>query len=330
MLAAEIEHFLGLGDAADERAGNATASEQQAEGGDGKRLRRRPDEGEVAVAAEQVDVSVYVVIGGDGVEYEVEAPGVLLHLVGIAGNDGFVGAEAERAFLLVWRSGEDDYMGSERLSKLHTHVAQAAEADYANFHAFGDAPAPHGRVGGDASALERCGPGGIEVGRDAQDKVFFDDNALGVPPIGDASEVLVRGVEGEDHVRAELLKAGLALGAGAVGVDHAPYRSKVTGLELGDGGADLGDAADDLVAGDDGIDSGHKAGKLVTDMVEIGVADSAEQDVDLNIVFGGIAPLDRVGGKPRCRTRSGVSFGVVHGFYPPIGFDSALNQLCYG
>ena len=32
MLAAEIEHFLGLGDAADERAGEAAASEEKAEG----------------------------------------------------------------------------------------------------------------------------------------------------------------------------------------------------------------------------------------------------------------------------------------------------------
>jgi hypothetical protein len=134
------------------------------------------------------------------------------------------------------------------------------------------------------------------------------------PPIGDASEVLVRGVEGEDHIRAELLKAGLALGAGAVGVNHAAYRSKVTRLELGDCGADLGDAADDLVAGDDGIDGGHKAGKLVTDMMEIGVADTAEQDFDLHVVFGWIAPRNRGGGKRRCCTRSGVSFSVVHRF----------------
>ncbi len=56
----------------------------QGEGRDGERLLRRADEGEVAVAAEQVDVGVDVVLGGDGVEDEVEAAGVLLHLVGVA------------------------------------------------------------------------------------------------------------------------------------------------------------------------------------------------------------------------------------------------------
>ncbi len=78
-----------------------------------ERLLRCADEGEVAVAAEQVDIGVDVVLGGDGVEDEVEAAGVLLHLVGIAGDDDLVGAEAERVLLLVGRGGEDDDVGSE-------------------------------------------------------------------------------------------------------------------------------------------------------------------------------------------------------------------------
>src|SRR5208337_66853 len=68
MCAAEIEHLLGLGDAADERAGETMASEQKAHCSDGERLRRRADEGEVAVAAEELDIRVNVMIGGDGVE----------------------------------------------------------------------------------------------------------------------------------------------------------------------------------------------------------------------------------------------------------------------
>ena len=101
VLAAEVEHLLGFGDAADGRAGETAAAHDQAEGRDGQRLLRRADEGDVAVAAEQVDVGVDVVIGGDGVEDEVEAAGVLLHLVGVAGDDDFVGTEAERVFLLA-------------------------------------------------------------------------------------------------------------------------------------------------------------------------------------------------------------------------------------
>ena len=119
-------------------------------------------------------------------------------------------------------------------------------------------------------------------------------------------------VEGEGHVRAELLEAGLALGAGAVRVDHAADRGEVAGLELGDGRADLGDAADDLMARDDRVDGGHDAAPLVADLVEIGVADAAEEDFDLHVVFGWIAPRDRGGGQRRCRAGGGVGFRVVH------------------
>ena len=57
------------------------------------------------------------------------------------------------------------------------------------------------------------------------------------------------------------------------------------------------------MAGDAGIDSRHAA-PLVTDLVEVGVADTAVQDFDLNVVFAWIAPRDRGGGKRRCRTCS--------------------------
>ena len=54
VFAAEVEHLLGLGDAADGRAGEAAAPEDQAEGGDGERLLGRADEGDVAVAAQKL------------------------------------------------------------------------------------------------------------------------------------------------------------------------------------------------------------------------------------------------------------------------------------
>jgi hypothetical protein len=62
--------------------------------GEPERLLRRADGGHVSVAAERVDVGVDVVDGGDGVEDEVEAAGVLPHLVGVAGDHDFVGTQA--------------------------------------------------------------------------------------------------------------------------------------------------------------------------------------------------------------------------------------------
>jgi hypothetical protein len=96
---------------------------------------------------------------GDGVEDEVEAAGVLLHLVGVAGDDDLVRAEAERVFLLAGRSGEDDDVSSERMGKLRTHVAQPAETDHAHFLTRRDAPVTHGRIRGDPGTEQRCDSG---------------------------------------------------------------------------------------------------------------------------------------------------------------------------
>jgi hypothetical protein len=124
--------------------------------------------------------------------------------------------------------------------------------------------------------------------------VFFDDNTIGIAAIGDASKVYVWRVVGEGHVGTELLETGLALGAVAVGVNQAADCSKVAGLEPGDCGADLGDTTDDFMSWNAGIDSGRPA-PLITDLVEVRVADTAEKDFDLNVVFAWVTPGDRRG-----------------------------------
>src|SRR6266581_9032532 len=120
------------------------------------------------------------------------------------------------------------------MSKLYRHVAQSAETDHANFLALRDAPMMHGRVGRDPGAKQRRGCGEIEVGGKAQNEAFIDNDALGVAAVGHASKVLVWRVEGENHVRAELLKASRALRAGAVRVDHAADRGEVARFVLRD------------------------------------------------------------------------------------------------
>ena len=110
------------------------------------------------------------------------------------------------------------------------HPDERAEPDHADFHALGDAPVAHGGVRRDARAEQRRGPGGIEIGGNAQHEALVDDDALGVAAVGHASEVLVGAVEGERQVRAELLMAGLALRTGLVGVDQAADRGEVAGL----------------------------------------------------------------------------------------------------
>src|SRR5213594_733086 len=144
--------------------------------------------------------------------------------------------------------------------------------------------------------------------------MFIDNDAFGVAAIGHASEMLVRRVESENHVRAEHLEAGLALWAGAVRVDHAADRGEIARFVLGDCRADLGHAADDLVTGNNWIIRGHELAPLVADRMEIGVADAAEEDLDLHVAVSWIATFDLSGREPRCRARGGVRLRVVGGW----------------
>ena len=81
-------------------------------------------------------------------------------------------------------------------------------------------------------------------------------------------------------MRAELLKAGLALVAVTVGVNQTADCGKIAGLELGNSGADFDDTPNDLMSRNAWIDSAHRA-PLVTDYMEISVADTAEKDFNL-------------------------------------------------
>ena len=79
MFGAEVEHFLGLANAADGGAGEAAAFHDEIEGGDGGGFLGRADESHGAVELQELEIGVEVVFGGDRVENEVEGAGMLLH-----------------------------------------------------------------------------------------------------------------------------------------------------------------------------------------------------------------------------------------------------------
>jgi hypothetical protein len=120
----------------------------------------------------------------------------------------------------------------------------------------------------------------------------------------------IRRVVGEGPVRAELLKTSLTLFAVTIGVNHAAYRSNITRFELSDCRSDLGDTANDLMSGNAWIDSRHRA-PLITDLVQVRVAYTAEKDFNLNVMFTWIASWDRDGSKRRFRTRSSISLRFI-------------------
>src|SRR5207302_7800788 len=141
-------------------------------------------------------------------------------------------------------------------------------------------------------------------------EMFIDYDVFGVAAIGNASEMLIRGIKGKDHVRAELFKATFAVRAGSVRIHHAAHGGKIPGLVLGNRRADLGHTADDLMTGDDRVIRGHELAPLVADRMEIGVADAAKEDLDLHVAVSWIATLDFGGSQRRCRAASGVSLRV--------------------
>jgi hypothetical protein len=202
-------------------------------------------------------------------------------------------------------------VGAERAGELDAHVPEAAEADDADLLAGADAAVAERRIGGDAGAEERCGSGEIEMVGDAHDEALVDDDAVGVAAVGDAAAVLVGRAVGGDGIGAELLEAGLARFAGAVGVDEAADADEVARLVPGDRGADLRHAADDLVAGDDRVDGGDGA-PLVAHEVEVGVADAGEEDLDGDVGVGRFAAGDGGGDEGRGGARGGVGFGGFH------------------
>jgi hypothetical protein len=158
-----------------------------------------------------------------------------------------------------------------------------------------------------------------EMGGDAQHEMFIDDDAVGVATKRDASQAIVRRVEGEPEVRAEILTSRFAAGTGAVRVDQAADRREVAGLVFGNCRPHFRDAPDDLMARDNRVYSGHELAPLVADRMEVGVADAAKQDFDLHVAIGWIAARNRGGGQRRCCTGGGISFRFVHDLCPFAG-----------
>ena len=256
------------------------------------------------------------------------------HLVGVAGVDHLVGAQAQGVLGLRGRGREHHDVGAERARELDAHVAQAAQPHDAHLLAGRDAPVAHGRVGGDARAQQRRDPGQVEVRRHPQHEALVDDDALGVPAEGDPAQVLVRRVVGEHAAGAELLHVRLAGRAGVVRIDEAADPDHVAGLVGGDRRPDRRHPADDLVTRHHRIDRGHEGGPLVAHRVQVRVADAAEEDLDLHVGVGDGAALDGIGLERGRGAGGGIGPGLRHGRFscrsgtgPKAGGDASSRTI---
>src|SRR5882724_7401428 len=161
VFAAKIEHLLRLRDTADAGPGETATPHDETERWNIQRLCRSTDERKIPIDAEQIEIRIDVVIGGNGVDDEIETAGVFLHFIRVARDDSFIGAEAERVVLFVRRRGEHDNVRSERMSKFHCHMTESAETNHANFLALADTPMTHWRVRCDPRAQQRRRSGEI-------------------------------------------------------------------------------------------------------------------------------------------------------------------------
>ena len=102
MFGAEVEHLLGLGDAADVVAGQNFAAADQAAHVHAQLLRRQADDGHDAARFQQLQVVVERVVRGDGGQNEVEFAAVVVkELLVLAGGEHAAGAELVRFLLLA-------------------------------------------------------------------------------------------------------------------------------------------------------------------------------------------------------------------------------------
>ena len=106
MCTTEVEHLLCFSDAANIGSGDTATAHNKAKRRHWKRFCWRTNKGKIAIVVEQVQIGVYVVIGRDSVEDEVEAAIMFLHLVAVSGYNNFISAKAKSIFLLGGRGGK--------------------------------------------------------------------------------------------------------------------------------------------------------------------------------------------------------------------------------
>jgi hypothetical protein len=156
--------------------------------------------------------------------------------------------------------------------------------------------------------------------------VFIDYDALGVAAKRNATKMLVRRVVSKNPVWTKLFVIGFALVAREISVNQTPDTHQIAGLVFGDCRSDIRNAPYDLVAGDNRINSRHELVPLVSHRMEIRVADTAEENLDSHVAFGGFAPWNRADCEGRRLARSGIGFRFIHEF--KNSFMNALHAWC--
>src|SRR5690606_38721088 len=257
-----------------------------------------------------INEGIEVVRRGHGVENEIEAVGVRGHFGPVLRDHHLGGSQAERVVLLLRRCGEQHHLGAHGVGDLHRHVAQPAETDHADLLARPDLPLAQRRIGGDAGAEQRRDGGQVVGLTDAQHIFLVHHYGVRRAAEGVLAAAERRAVVGADEtVLAVLLQALATGGAIAATVDQATDDGEVIDLETADRRADGHDATDDLVAGNGWIEG---VVPLVAGGVQVGVADAAVEDFDLDVTLAQRAALKAERSEGRRGIKGGIALGIYH------------------
>jgi len=321
VIGAELEHLLGLGDTANERADDLLATKDEAHVGE-LVWRRRADDAHRAADVEQRHVRAKVKLGRDSVEDEVERFGSCLHGLLVGRDEEGVGAELHRIVLLRRRRAQHGDVRAESARKFHAHVTEAAETSDGDATRRLDAEAHERRERRDASTQQRRSRSEVLVQRrrHVDDKVVVDDHRRRVSTIRDRA-ISVLSVVREDAFLAELLLVMLAALAVLARANHAANSNDVANFELLCGvGADIRHATNDLVARNTWV---RRAAPLVARRVQVRVANTTEHDIELDISSARLAHFN-VHRRHICRLRGkSVSSKLLHFVFVILGGDKA-------
>ena len=294
MLCTEVQHLLGLSDAADLGTSEGLAAVDEGTQRQRDRLGGQTHIDEDAVGAQGGHVTgVVEAVRGDGAQDEVEGSAQRFEGPLLAGRVEVIGAEATGVGFLRTAARDHGDLRVHGLGDLHAHMSEAAHAEDGNARAGTHLIVLQRRVGGDTGAQEGRAGRKIQFGRDAEREVLAHGEA---PRVAAGRRVTVSvgavGPQGARRRRAPLLVAGFAHLADTAGADHAAHPHAVPHLEGGHAGADLGDGADELVAGHERVGHGTP---LASGGVDVGVADARVGDIEVDFAFAGFSDVDLEG-----------------------------------
>ena len=215
------------------------------------------------------------------------------HFIGVARNDHLIRAERLRVRALGFRSRECNDMRTHRMREFDPHVPETTDTDDAHLLSRPRVPVTQRRVGGDARTQQRRH--GRKLRRrmgNTEHVVLMHDDLLRI-----STERVPRCVRRCEvirarHVVAVILETGAAVRAFPAAIDDAANPDEVARLEAGHLFADRQHATNDLVAWHAGI---KRARPLRAHLVQIGMTDAAERDVDLHVMRTRRTPRDSQG-----------------------------------